>query len=68
MRNGELMSSQMNHWGRGRGLSRLLARETNISDLIQFLSDRDPSPWAEVVGFVPDEIKREGSKTENYAD
>lgn len=68
MRNDELMSSQMNHWGRGRGLSRLLARETNISDLIQFLSDRDPSPWAEVVGFVPDEIKREGSKTENYAD
>ncbi|MFC9935453.1 hypothetical protein [Glutamicibacter sp. NPDC127525] len=68
MRDNENMSSQMNHWGRGRGLSRLLARETNISDLIQFLSDRDPSPWAGLVGFIPGEIKREGSKSENYAD
>lgn len=58
----------MSRWGRGRGLSRLLARETNVADLIQFLSDRDPSPWVEVVGFSPNEVKREGSKSENYAD
>lgn len=62
------MSNQMSCWSRGRGLSRLLARETNISDLIQYLSDRDPSPWIDLVGFIPEEVKREGSKSENYAD
>lgn len=55
-------------WVRGRGLERLLARETNISDLIQLLSDRDSTPWADLVGFVPDEITREALKSDNQAD
>lgn len=55
-------------WVRGRGLERLLARETNISDLIQLLTDRDPSPWADLVGFVPDDIAREALKSDNNAD
>jgi len=38
-----------------------------VSDLIQFLSDRDPSPWAELVGFVPDAVTRE-SLADNHAD
>lgn len=62
------MTTNTSPWIRGRGLDRLLARETNISDLIQFLSDRDPSPWAELVGFVPDTVVREALKTENKAD
>lgn len=28
------------------GCRRLLARETNVSDLLQYLTDRDPTPWA----------------------
>lgn len=48
-------------------MGRLLAQETNVSDLIQFLSDRDPSPWAELVGFVPDNVAREAQNA-NYAD
>jgi hypothetical protein len=54
-------------WVRGRGLERLLAQETNVSDLIQFLSDRDRSPWAELVGFVPDAVTRE-ALADNHAD
>lgn len=38
-----------------------------MSDLIQFLGDRDPSPWEEFVGFVPDGITRE-ARTANHAD
>jgi len=48
-------------------MGRLLAQETNVSDLIQFLSDRDPSPWAELVGFVPDNVAREAQNA-NHAD
>lgn len=48
-------------------MGRLLAHENNMSDLIQFLSDRDSSPWADLVGFVPDEIERE-VKRANTAD
>jgi hypothetical protein len=48
-------------------MDRLLAQETNISDLIQFLSDRDPSPWSELVGFVPDDVARE-ARHANHAD
>lgn len=54
-------------WTRSRGMGRLLAQETNISDLIQLLSDRDPSPWAEFVGFIPDEVARE-AMSDNHAD
>lgn len=54
-------------WVRARGMGRLLAQETNISDVIQFLSDRDPSPWAHLVGFVPDTVSREAREA-NHAD
>ncbi|TFC50870.1 hypothetical protein E3O47_07640 [Cryobacterium sp. TMT2-17-1] len=46
-------------WVRSRGFGRLLAQETNISDLLQFLSDRDSAPWADLVGFVPKIVERE---------
>ncbi|WP_458111005.1 hypothetical protein M1D88_11405 [Arthrobacter sp. R1-13] len=36
-----------------------------MSDLIQFLSDRDPSPWIELIGFVPDNVSREVQKANN---
>lgn len=62
------MSRKLAPWVRGRGLERLLAKETNISDLIQLLTDRDPSPWAELVGFVPNDIAREALKSDNKAD
>lgn len=48
-----LMGKSASPWVRSSGLGRLLAQETNVSDLIQFLSDRDASPWAGLVGFVP---------------
>lgn len=62
------MSKNTVPWVRGRGLERLLAQETNVSDLIQFLSDRDPSPWAEFVGFVPGNVDREALRADNQAD
>lgn len=52
-------------WVRSRGLGRLLAQETNVSDLIQYLSDRDPSPWVDLVGFVPHDVTREVSVANN---
>lgn len=61
------MSKNTRPWVRGRGLERLLAQETNVSDLIQLLSDRDPSPWAKLVGFVPDAVTRE-ALADNHAD
>lgn len=59
------MGKSVAPWVRNRGLGRLLAQETSVSDLIQFLSDRDASPWAELVGFVPDEVSREVRKANN---
>lgn len=55
-------------WVRGRGLDRLLARETNVSDLLQWLSDLDPAPWASLVGFIPASVDREALKGNNNAD
>lgn len=52
-------------WVRSRGLGRLLAQETNISDLLQFLSDRDSQPWADLVGFVPKSVEREARRSNN---
>ncbi|MCT1986954.1 hypothetical protein M3C61_07995 [Dermacoccus abyssi] len=62
------MNAKPQPWVRGRGLDRLLARETNVSDLIQLLTDRDPSPWADLVGFIPTDVEREALKSENNAD
>lgn len=59
------MGKSVAPWVRNRGLGRLLAQETSVSDLIQFLSDRDASPWAELVGFVPDEVSREVREANN---
>lgn len=59
------MSRTTGPWLRSRGLDRLLGQETNVSDLIQFLSDRDPSPWADLVGFVPDMVEREAQNAHN---
>jgi hypothetical protein len=59
------MGKTVSPWVRSRGLGRLLAQETNVSDLIQFLSDRDASPWADLVGFVPDNVSREVQKANN---
>lgn len=61
------MSKRATQWTRSRGLGRLLARETNVSDLIQFLSDREPSAWAELVGFIPTSVAREALEA-NHAD
>jgi len=52
-------------WIRGRGIGRLLAQETNISDLLQFLSDRDSRPWGNLVGFVPEKVEREVLESNN---
>ncbi len=54
-------------WVRGRGLGRLLAREINVSDFLQYLSDRDPAPWISGVGFVPSSVERE-ARDANTAD
>lgn len=43
------------------GFARILAHETNISDLLQFLTDTDPQPWEAVVGFVPHASQREAA-------
>lgn len=53
------MSKPKSPWIRSRGLARILARETNVSDFIQYLSDLDPAPWQELVGFVPTNVQRE---------
>lgn len=55
-------------WNDLRGLNRLLARETNISDIVQYLSGRDPTPWVKVVGFIPELVTREAGKKNNNAD
>lgn len=60
-----LMGKTVSSWVRSRGLGRLLAQETNVSDFIQFLSDRDALPWAGLVGFVPDNVSREIQKANN---
>ncbi|PQZ92175.1 hypothetical protein CQ018_11670 [Arthrobacter sp. MYb227] len=43
------------------GIERLLNRETNVSDLLQYLTILDASPWVELVGFEPFEAHREFS-------
>lgn len=61
------MAKTVNPWIGSRGMERLLARETNISDLIQLLSDRDRGPWTELVGFEPGDVARE-ARIANNAD
>ncbi|MBK0422785.1 hypothetical protein JD292_11950 [Leucobacter sp. CSA2] len=54
--------------GGKKGLRRLLSSETNISDLIFFLSEQDSRPWREIIGFVPTSVEREASAAFNRAD
>lgn len=42
-----------------RGFERILASEVRISDLLQELTDRDPAPWAGIIGMVPTAAERE---------
>jgi len=42
------------------GLGRILASETNVSDLLAYFTEEDPSPWAELVGTSPSRVIREG--------
>ena len=42
-----------------RGMDRLLAGETNVSDLLQLLTDLDPTPLRDLVGVVPRSAMRE---------
>jgi|GEM_PF-2534923 len=45
---------------RSRGLARILNRETAVSDMLQFLTELDPKPWAKTpLDFVPVSIERE---------
>lgn len=46
-------------WITNRGIERLLSRENNITDLLQYLTDLDPKPWNTLVGFVPVSTSRE---------
>lgn len=59
------MTKHNSPWIRARGLERVLAQETNISDFIQYLSDLDPNPWISIVGFLPNEVIRESLKSNN---
>ncbi|MEV8454004.1 hypothetical protein AB0467_17150 [Streptomyces sp. NPDC052095] len=61
------MTKKSAPWSHNRGMGRILAQETNISDLIQLLSDRDPTPWADLTGFVPKDVTRE-ARAANHAD
>lgn len=54
-------------WNASRGFERLLLGETQVSDLLQFLSDLDATPWSGLVGFTPVYIERE-SMAQNRAD
>ncbi|MFD2840878.1 hypothetical protein ACFSYH_09890 [Populibacterium corticicola] len=44
-----------------RGFERILTTEVHVSDLIQELTDRDPTPWGELIGTVPVAADRERS-------
>ena len=40
-------------------MERLLSRELSVSDLVQVLTDLDPSPWRTLIGFEPTCVERE---------
>ncbi|TDP79291.1 hypothetical protein DEU31_1663 [Brachybacterium sp. AG952] len=42
------------------GLGRILASETNVSDLLAYFTEEDPSPWVELIGKAPARVIREG--------
>src|SRR5699024_6659338 len=51
------------------GLGRILASETNVSDLLAYFTEEDPSPWTELLDVVPASVVREGrARTMKRAD
>lgn len=51
------------------GLGRILQSETNVSDLLAYFTEEDPSPWTELLGAEPAGVVREGrTRTQNRAD
>lgn len=51
------------------GLARILASETNVSDLLAYFTEEDPSPWKDLIGSVPTAVVREGrARTKKRAD
>lgn len=42
------------------GLERLLAHETNLSDLLAYLTEREPKRWEGIAASAPAEVLREG--------
>lgn len=51
------------------GLGRILQSETNVSDLLAYFTEEDPSPWTGLLGAEPAGVLREGrARTPNRAD
>lgn len=51
------------------GLGRILASETNVSDLLAYFTEEDPTPWSDLLGALPARAIREGrASTEKRAD
>lgn len=42
-----------------RGVERILSSEIRVSDLLQELTDLDPTPWTNIVGIEPSSAERE---------
>lgn len=42
------------------GLGRILTSETNVSDLLAYFTEEDPTPWSDLLGTVPTQVIREG--------
>lgn len=49
----------MPHGSALRGFERILTTEVQVSNLLQELTDRDPTPWGEIIGMVPVTSDRE---------
>src|SRR5699024_12429668 len=50
-------------------LGRILASETNVSDLLAYFTEEDPSPWTELLDVAPASVVREGrARTMKRAD
>lgn len=71
MRNIEVVHPNTKHvhsLSKSSGIERLLNTETNVSDFLQYLTTLDATPWGDLVGFVPIEVRREFSLRSNEYD
>lgn len=51
------------------GLGRILASETNVSDLLAYFTEEDPTPWSDLLRALPAQAIREGrARTVKRAD